>query len=62
MTLLFIDLEEALTSILKPRGTRVFAHALTRLAAGAAAMLLTASAWAADPQVSLKTSMGSYSI
>src|SRR5438105_39602 len=54
MTLLFIDLEEALTPTLKPRGTRV----LTRFAAGAAAMLLAASAWAADPQVSLKTSMG----
>ena len=43
-----------MTPILKPRGTRL----LTRFAASAAAMMLAASAWAADPQVSLKTSMG----
>ena len=40
--------------ILKPSGSRLF----QRFALGAAAMMLAASAWAADPQVSLKTSMG----
>lgn len=39
---------------LKQSGTRLF----TRFAAGAAAMMLAAHAWAADPQVALKTSMG----
>jgi peptidyl-prolyl cis-trans isomerase A (cyclophilin A)/peptidyl-prolyl cis-trans isomerase B (cyclophilin B) len=40
--------------LLKPIGTRLF----QRFALGAAAMVLAAHAWAADPQVSLKTTMG----
>lgn len=40
--------------ILKPSGSRLF----QRFALGAATMILAAHAWAADPQVSLKTSMG----
>jgi peptidyl-prolyl cis-trans isomerase A (cyclophilin A)/peptidyl-prolyl cis-trans isomerase B (cyclophilin B) len=40
--------------IMKPSRTRL----LARAAAAAGAILLTTAAWAADPQVSLKTSMG----
>lgn len=40
--------------IMKPFRTRL----LARAAAAAGAILLTTAAWAADPQVSLKTSMG----
>jgi peptidyl-prolyl cis-trans isomerase A (cyclophilin A)/peptidyl-prolyl cis-trans isomerase B (cyclophilin B) len=40
--------------ILKPSRTRL----LARAAAAAGAILLSTAAWAADPQVSLKTSMG----
>jgi peptidyl-prolyl cis-trans isomerase A (cyclophilin A) len=39
---------------MKPSRTRL----LTRAAAAAAALLLSTAAWAAEPQVSLKTSMG----
>jgi peptidyl-prolyl cis-trans isomerase A (cyclophilin A)/peptidyl-prolyl cis-trans isomerase B (cyclophilin B) len=39
---------------MKPSHTRL----LTRVAAAAGALLLSTAAWAADPQVSLKTSMG----
>jgi peptidyl-prolyl cis-trans isomerase A (cyclophilin A)/peptidyl-prolyl cis-trans isomerase B (cyclophilin B) len=39
---------------MKPSRTRL----LTRFAAAAGALLLSTAAWAADPQVSLKTSMG----
>jgi peptidyl-prolyl cis-trans isomerase A (cyclophilin A)/peptidyl-prolyl cis-trans isomerase B (cyclophilin B) len=44
--------------ILKQSGARPFTRAAARLALGAAAMLLAAHAWAADPQVALQTSMG----
>jgi peptidyl-prolyl cis-trans isomerase A (cyclophilin A)/peptidyl-prolyl cis-trans isomerase B (cyclophilin B) len=40
--------------IMKPSRTRL----LTRIGAAAGALLLSTAAWAADPQVSLKTSMG----
>jgi len=40
--------------LLKPIGTRL----IQRFTLGAAAMVLAAHAWAADPQVSLKTTMG----
>jgi peptidyl-prolyl cis-trans isomerase A (cyclophilin A)/peptidyl-prolyl cis-trans isomerase B (cyclophilin B) len=40
--------------IMKPSHTRL----LTRIGAAAGALLLSTAAWAADPQVSLKTSMG----
>jgi peptidyl-prolyl cis-trans isomerase A (cyclophilin A)/peptidyl-prolyl cis-trans isomerase B (cyclophilin B) len=39
---------------MKPSRTRL----LTRIGAAAGALLLSTAAWAADPQVSLKTSMG----
>jgi len=44
--------------ILKQPGARLVTRAFAHVAAGAAALLLSANAWAADPQVSLKTSMG----
>jgi peptidyl-prolyl cis-trans isomerase A (cyclophilin A) len=37
---------------------RSFARSFVRVTAGVAALALAANAWAADPQVSLKTSMG----
>jgi peptidyl-prolyl cis-trans isomerase A (cyclophilin A) len=44
--------------ILKQPGARLPARAFAHFAAAVAGMTLAASAWAADPQVSLKTSMG----
>jgi peptidyl-prolyl cis-trans isomerase A (cyclophilin A) len=43
---------------LKQPGARLFNRSLAHVAAAVAGMALAASAWAADPQVSLKTSMG----
>ncbi|CAH0279838.1 Peptidyl-prolyl cis-trans isomerase A [Massilia sp. Bi118] len=43
---------------MKPSPTRLLTRALTTAAAAAGALLLSTAAWAADPQVSLKTSMG----
>jgi peptidyl-prolyl cis-trans isomerase A (cyclophilin A) len=53
-TLRSIHREEAPMQILKPSHTRLFARCATALAA----LTLSVSAFAADPQVSLKTSMG----
>ncbi|ALK99503.2 peptidylprolyl isomerase [Massilia sp. WG5] len=44
--------------IMKPPRTRVLTQLLPRIAVAAGAILLSTAAWAADPQVSLKTSMG----
>ncbi|MFC5547605.1 peptidylprolyl isomerase [Massilia aerilata] len=43
---------------MKPSPTRLLARALATAAAAAGALLLSTAAWAAEPQVSLKTSMG----
>jgi peptidyl-prolyl cis-trans isomerase A (cyclophilin A)/peptidyl-prolyl cis-trans isomerase B (cyclophilin B) len=44
--------------VLKSPGARFTARLVARFAAGLAALTLSAAAFAADPQVSLKTSMG----
>jgi peptidyl-prolyl cis-trans isomerase A (cyclophilin A)/peptidyl-prolyl cis-trans isomerase B (cyclophilin B) len=43
---------------MKPSGTRPLVRVATRFAVAAGALLLSAAAFAADPQVSLKTTMG----